>query len=432
MQIEPVCCGAANKNRGKRNKKKSIREMMEGMAASAMTMETVRVKPPRVLSVDMLRGITIALMILVNDPGDWGHVFGQLDHAPWNGWTLTDTVFPTFLFLVGASIVFSMKAREAKGDCRATQAGHIFLRFAKLALLAWALNFFPRMHWTMRIYGVLTRIALCYLLGALILLWVRRASVVAGIVAAILGGYWVLLRYMKVPGAGHPGIDFPFMDPMWNMTAWVDRCVSAWTLKWLHTGTLYQKTRDPEGLLSTLPAVASLLLGALVGKYMQRPEWGEPKNSMRSGMIAFGALLFVGGSLWGRWFPVNKNLWTSSYVLVMAGIATVVLALLNWLVDARERPWPAWLRVTTWPWFVFGSNAIAAFTVSIVIVKTMLFLKASGADGKTHSWWWYSYEDVFARHGSNEWTSLAFAASFVVVCFVPVWLLWRKKIFLRM
>jgi len=409
--------------------------MMDGMAASVMTVEMVSVKPGRVRSVDMLRGITIALMILVNDPGDWGHVFGQLDHSPWNGWTLTDVVFPTFLFLVGASIVFSMIAREGKGDCRKTQAGHIFLRFAKLVVLAWALGYFPRMHWTMRIYGVLMRIALCYLLGALVLLATRRVKVLVGIVAAILVGYWVLLRFVPVPGAGYPVRDFPLLDPMWNLTAWVDRGVSAWMLKWLHTGTLYQKTRDPEGLLSTLPAVATVLIGALVGIYMRRPEWmqGEAmRNRMRGGMIAFGGLMFLAGSVWGRWFPVNKNLWTSSYVLVMAGIATVVLALLNWLVDGREEPWPAWLRVTTWPWFVFGSNAIAAFTVSVVFVKAMLFFKASDASGQVHSLWWYSYQDVFARHGSNEWTSLAFAVSFVVVCFLPVWLLWRKRIFLRM
>jgi len=405
-----------------------------GMSSSAMTMGTAVVKPGRVLSVDVLRGITIALMILVNDPGDWGHVFGQLDHAPWNGFTLTDLVFPTFLFLIGASIVFSMKAREGKGDCRKTQAGHTFLRFAKLAVLAWALGFFPRMHWTMRIYGVLMRIALCYLVGALVLLASRRVKVIAGIVAVILVGYWVVLRYVKIPGVGHPGVDFPFMDPMWNMTAWVDRGVSAWMLKWLHTGRLYQKTRDPEGLLSTLSAVGSVLIGALIGMYMQRPEWLEKdkRNAMRSGMLALGGLMFLAGAVWGRWFPINKNLWTSSYVLVAAGIATIALAVLNWLVDGRSEPWPGWLRVTTWPWFVFGSNAIAAFTISVVFVKALLFFKITGADGTARSLWGLVYTDVFARHGSNEWTSLAFAVSFVVVCFLPVWLLWRKRIFLRM
>jgi predicted acyltransferase len=397
-------------------------------------------KPGRVLSVDMLRGMTIALMILVNDPGDWGHVFSQLDHAPWNGWTLTDLVFPTFLFLVGASIVFSMQARMAKGDCRKTQTGHIFIRFLKLAVLAWALNYFPRMHWTMRIYGVLMRIALCYLVGALIVLAVSnlreawRAKVLAGVVAAILVGYWALMRFVKVPGAGHPEVDFPLLDPMWNLAAYVDRGVSGWMMAHLHTGRLYQKTRDPEGLLSTLPAVGSVLVGALIGMWMRRPEWkkADERNGMRAAMLAMGGLLFLSGAVWGRWFPVNKNLWTSSFVLLAAGIGTMLLALLSWLVDYREQPWPEWLRVVTWPWFVFGSNAIAAFTISVVIVKTLIDVKHVDAAGKVRSMWWYAYYDVFARHGSNDWTSLAFAVTFVVVCFLPVWALWQKKIFLKM
>jgi predicted acyltransferase len=276
------------------------------------------------------------------------------------------------------------------------------------------------------------RIAFCYLIAALILLASRKAQVIVGLVAVLLAGYWLLLRWVKIPGVGHPGVDFPFMDPMWNMAAWVDRNVSAWTLKWLHTGTLYQKTRDPEGLLSTLPAVASVLIGALAGMYLRLPNWRTQRNAMFCGMMAWGGLMFVGGSAWGRWFPVNKNLWTSSYVLVMAGIATVLLALLHMQVDERGEPWPGWLRVLSWPWLVLGSNAIAAFTISIVIVKAMLFFKVTGEDGVRRTLWLLTYKEVFARHGSNEWTSLWFAVSFVAICFLPVWMLWRKKIFLRL
>lgn len=395
---------------------------------------TTRSGAQRVLSVDLLRGITIALMILVNDPGDWNHVFPQLDHSTWNGWTLTDLVFPTFLFLVGASIVFSMEARIARGDCRKTLAGGIFLRAAKLELLAWTLVFFPRMHWTMRLYGVLPRIAICYLLGALILLATRKVWALMVIVAAILLGYWLLLRFAAVPGAGHPGIDFPFMDMQLNLAAWIDRAVSAWSLKWLHTGTLFQKTRDPEGLLSTLPAVATVLIGALVGMWMRRPEWlqgAASRRGMRTGMLAMGAAMLLAGTVWGRWFPINKNLWTSSYVLLAAGIATMALALLNALVDGRPEPWPRWLRVTTWPWFVFGSNAIVAFTTSVVLVKGMMYFRVADSDGDKRSLLTASYEDVFARNHSTEWTSLAYAVCFVVVCFLPNWWLWRKKWFLK-
>jgi predicted acyltransferase len=409
--------------------------MMEGMAASGVD-GTAVVAPGRVVSVDVLRGMTIALMILVNDPGDWGHTFTQLDHAKWNGWTLTDMVFPTFLFLVGASIVFSMMARAAKGNCKATQAGHIFIRFAKLVVLAWVLSFFPRMHWTMRNYGVLTRIALCYLVGALILLATRKVRVILPLVVVILVGYWALMRFVPIPGAGHPVKDFPILDPMWNLAAWMDRGISAWMLKWLHTGRLYEGTRDPEGFLSTLPAVGTVLIGALVGMWMRRPEWAQgvaARSVMRLKMFAAGVAMFVAGTVWGLWFPVNKNLWTNSYVLVMAGMATVLLAVLNALVDQRPQPWPAWLRVATWPWLVFGSNAIAAFTVGIVFIKVLIYVHVGVTEaGKPRSLMSLVYHDVFARNGSNDWTSLAFAICFVAVCFLPVWVLWRKKIFLRM
>ena len=153
------------------------------------------------------------------------------------------------------------------------------------------------------------------------------------------------------------------------------------------------------------------------------------RNRMRNGMLAFGGLMFLLGSLWGRWFPVNKNLWTSSYVLVMAGIATMLLALMNWLVDGRPKPWPKWLQWTTWPWFVFGANAIAAYTTSVVLVKTLSLIKHTCADGKQRSLWSLSYLHGFSHGNSTQWTSLAFALAVVCVCFIPNWLLWRKKIF---
>ncbi|HEY4354591.1 MAG TPA: heparan-alpha-glucosaminide N-acetyltransferase domain-containing protein [Acidobacteriaceae bacterium] len=389
------------------------------------------VKAGRVLSIDVLRGLTIALMILVNDPGDWSHVFRQLDHAEWNGWTLTDLVFPTFLFLMGASMLFSLEARAERGNCKKTLAGHIFARAGKIFLLDLVLGYFPRMHWAgLRLFGVLSRIALCSLLGGLILLVTRKAKVIAGIVIALLIGYWVLLRWVPVPGVGMPGRDMPFMDKNLNLAAWIDRGFVAWTQRWLHTGTLYNKTRDPEGLLSTLPAVATTLLGALAGMWMRRSELSAAR--MRGALALAGAVAFLAGEIWSRWFPANKNLWTSSYVLISAGLAAMAVALCSWLVDERPQPWPAWLRAITTPWLIFGSNAIAAFTVSVVLVKTMLYFGHTGADGKHRNLWGLAYYRIFAAHGSTKWTSLAFAVSVVIVCFLPNWLLWRKKIFLRL
>jgi len=408
--------------------------MATSVVTQSATAESVVTKPQRILSVDVLRGLTIALMILVNDPGDWSHVFKQLDHAEWNGWTLTDLVFPTFLFLVGASIVFSMTARAARGNCKRTLTGRIFARAGKIFLLDLILTFFPAMHWThLRIYGVLTRIAWCYLIAALIVLATRRVRWLVLIVASLLVGYWILLRWVPVPGIGLPGRDVPFMDQNLNLAAWLDRSAIAWTQRWLHTGTLYNHTRDPEGLLSTLPAVATTLLGSLAGLAMQAASTGRVSwRSVRVRLMACGLAGIVAGEIWSRWFPINKNLWTSSYVLLAAGIAAVVLVLCSWLVDDRPQPWPGWLRVITWPWLVFGSNAIAAFTVSVVIVKTMLYLHGTGADGARRTWWYFLYWDGFGRAGSNDWTSLAFAVSFVAVCFLPVWFLWRKRIFLRL
>lgn len=372
-------------------------------------------------------------MILVNDPGDWKHVFGQLDHAEWNGWTMTDLVFPTFLFLMGASMLFSIAKREDAGDCKKTLAGHIALRSAKIFALDLVLAYFPRMNWSgLRLYGVLTRIALCALLGGLILLATRKARNLVLIVAALLIGYWILLRFVPVPGAGMPVRDIPFMDQQQNLAAWLDRGFTAWTQKWLHTGTLYNKVRDPEGILSTLPAVGTTLLGALTGMWMRvgRVERGAAR--MRGLLAIAGVVSFLTGTLWGHWFPVNKNLWTSSYVLVAAGIAALVLAFCSWLVDDRPHPWTRSFRFAVEPWLIFGSNSIIAFTTSVVLVKLLIYFKTTGADGRQRAVINSIYHDVFARHGSTEWTSLAYAVCFVLVCFLPNLLLWHRKVFFRL
>jgi predicted acyltransferase len=395
--------------------------------------------PPRVLSVDLLRGLTIALMILVNDPGDWSHVFAPLDHATWNGWTLTDLVFPTFLFLMGASIVFSLDSRVKKGDCRKTLSGHVILRTIKIFILQFVLVFFPRMHWTrMRIYGILSRIALCYLLAGLVLIATMklksRVRMLVGVIVLLLVGYWIFLRWVPVPGAGFPVRDIPFLDRSLNLTAWIDRGTMAWTQRWFHTGRLYLQTSDPEGLLSTLPAVASTLLGALAGLWMRRPNGrrgSEPLRRMQLGLALAGLLAILAGEIWSLWFPINKNLWTSSFVLLSAGWTALALAALSWLVDRRPEPWPRWLRVTTWPWFVFGSNAIVAYAVSEILVKICFYIQLADGDGSKHALWSLIYTKIFAPSQSTEWTSLAFAISVVVVCFLPNWWLWHKKWFLK-
>jgi predicted acyltransferase len=419
--------------------------------------------PARVLSIDVLRGLTIALMILVNDPGDWAHTYTQLDHAPWNGFTLTDFVFPNFLFLVGASIIFSLQSRIARGESKKTLALHILRRAFLIFAVKMFLTAFPYFHYThFRIYGVLTRIALCYLAAGLICLVTQRARTLIAITAALLLGYWALLRFVPIPGIGTPTHDFPILDPDRNLTAWLDRAISAFTQRTIHTGTLYEHTRDPEGLLSTLPAIATTLIGSITALWLRRVtsqsvtsnachsdpehvEGEEPPHFARSapaitparclnGLTAWALLSVTAAIIWNLTFPINKNLWTSSYVLYSAGWSLLTLALCYWLIDMRRLNKTPAGKVLLWPWLVFGSNAITAFVVSNLVVKIMLWIKVSDSfstTGKPVTAWFWTYRHLFARDGSSNVTSLIFAIAVVVVCFLPNWLLWRKKIFLK-
>jgi predicted acyltransferase len=389
-------------------------------------------------------------MILVNDPGDWAHTYTQLDHAKWNGFTLTDFVFPNFLFLVGVSIIFSLQSRIARSASgmldkatKKTLALHILRRALLIFAIKMFLTAFPYFHYThFRIYGVLTRIALCYLVAGLICLVTQRVRTLAAITASLLIGYWILMRFVPVPGFGTPTHDFPVLDPDRNLTAWLDRAISAFTQSTIHTGTLYEHTRDPEGLLSTLPAIATTLIGCLTGLWLRRVE---TRNQYRisssitpvrclNGLISFALLSVVAARLWNPSFPINKDLWTSSYVLVSAAGSLLTLALCYWLIDIRRLNNTPGGKVLLWPWLVFGSNAITAFVISNLIVKIMLWIKVSDSfstTGKPVTAWFWTYRHLFARNGSTNVTSLAFAIAVVAACFLPNWYLWRKRIFLK-
>jgi predicted acyltransferase len=381
----------------------------------------------RITSIDALRGLTVAFMIMVNDPGDWGHVYAPLDHAAWNGFTPTDLVFPTFLFLVGCAIVFSIESRLAKGVPRRAIALQILRRAAIIFAIKLFLSAYPHFHLThLRLYGVLTRIALCYLAGGLIFLYVRSVKALAGITFALLIGYWILMRFVPIPGLGMPVRDFPILDHDRNLTAYIDRSVSAWTERWLHTGRLYEGTRDPEGLLSTLPAIATTLFGILTALWLRTTRRAIP-------LVVAALISLALGLLWNPWFPINKNLWTSSYVLFAGGWSLLLLALMYRLFDARQfQHRSSFAGAVLWPMQVFGANALTAYIFSEFLVETLIWIKRPpDPQGHIRTVWAWLYFHLFARNGSTENTSLAFAAAFVVVCFLPNWLLWRRKIFLR-
>ncbi len=399
--------------------------------------------PQRVLAVDVLRGLTIALMILVNDPGDWTRTYAQLDHSRWSGFTLTDLVFPTFLFLVGLSTILSLKTRLARGASRASLARNIVRRSVTIFLIDLFIAAFPFFHLThLRLYGVLTRIAICYFVVGMLCLWTRRAATLLGVTAALLIGYWLLMRFVPVPGFGVPAHNVPLLDPDRNLAAVWDRAITAWTQRTLHTGVLYEHTRDPEGLLSTLPAIATTLIGSLTALWLGRvetvPELQTPRSitpqACLRGLLLGSVLCLASGRLWNLIFPINKKLWTSSYVLYAAGLSLLGLALCYWLVDVlRLQHRSPVARAALWPWLVFGSNAITAYAFAELLVEVLVNIRVHDAWAPAHpanvmSW---TYHHVFARSGSTVNTSLAFALVYVLICFVPNLILWRKRIFLR-
>ena len=378
----------------------------------------------RLLSIDVLRGLTIAFMIMVNNNGGDG-AWAQMHHAARIGFTATDLVFPTFLFTAGASIVFAFAAREKRGASRSQIAWHTTRRAAILFALGIVVNGFPFFHLDhLRIYGVLQRIAVCYLAVALFYLWDRRVWTKFAALAAVLLTYWVLMQWVPVPGAGMPGRDIPFLDKDQNLVAWLDRQ--------LMPGHLYEErpnhdTRDPEGLLSDLPAMGTALLGLLAGIWLRSARTPRHKSL---GLAAFAASCLATGYLWSLWFPLNKKLWTSSYVLVAAGWSLAILAFVYWALDDRAWGRAGFSKRLIWPWLVFGSNAIAAYMISELLPGIIENLPFSTAGHKTDALAW-AHNNVMGLIPDPGWEAFAYSVTFAAICFVPVWILYRKKIFIK-
>jgi predicted acyltransferase len=372
--------------------------------------------PGRLSSLDIFRGVTIAAMILVNDPGTWKAVYWPLEHSKWSGWTPTDLVFPFFLFIVGVSMVFSFASRLERGKTRASLMVHVLRRGVLLFALGVFINGFPN-HYnpaTLRIEGVLQRIALCYVIASIIFLWARPKARMIAIVVC-LAGYWVLMRYVPVPGFGVPTHGFPLLDPYRNLTAWVDRKILM--------GHLYNRINDPEGALSTIPAVASTLLGIFVGEWL-RSDRAQTHKTL--GLVGAGILCFAGGELWNIWFPINKNLWTSSFVLLTGGLAMIGLAFCYWIFDVRK----VRIRLSTF-FLVFGMNAITGYALSELLDASLVSIPLHSAKfGATTLQGWI-YNSLFAPFAKPLNASLLFAIAYVVVCWIPLWVLYRKRIFLK-
>jgi predicted acyltransferase len=373
----------------------------------------------RLLSVDVLRGLTIAFMILVNNNGNEAAAYWPLKHSAWNGCTPTDLVFPTFLFLVGITTVFSTASRLSKGATKQSLFLHVLRRSIILYLLGLVVNSFPYFHLhTMRFYGVLPRIAICYLITAsLYLISPGWRSKVALAVAA-LAGYWILMRYVPVPGYGIPGHDVPLLDHDANLTAWLDRQI-------FPASHLYERTRDPEGLLSTIPAVATTLLGLVTGIWLRTQRTLSAKVV---GIAIAGLSGVLLGGLWNLSFPINKKLWTSSYVLFAGGVSLLLLALCLLIVDLRKKS-PAEPPSSSLfePLLVFGTNAISAYVFSELLQSTFsAFYPTHGLNLQQTL-----YRSIVRIAPNPAFASLLYSLGFVGVCWLFVLVLYRRRIFVR-
>jgi predicted acyltransferase len=366
----------------------------------------------RMQSLDVFRGMTVAGMILVNNPGTWGAIYSPLEHAEWHGWTPTDLVFPFFLFIVGVSITLALGRRaETAGSKR-----DLYWKIVRRSLIIFGLGLFlagfPSFPLaTIRIPGVLARIAVCYLCASVIFLntdWRKQVYVAAG----LLLGYWALMTLVPVPGFGAGLLG----SKEGNLAAYVDRAVFGRHI-WSQ-GKVY----DPEGLLSTLPAIVTTLAGVLTGHLLRSRRDGFEKVSA---MFVAGVACVVAGWVWNYWFPVNKALWTSSYVLLTAGMALQLLAACYWLVDLKGyRRWAT-------PFVVFGTNALAVFFLTGLCPRLVNWIKVTGADGKPEGLLGYLYQTLFASWMTPINASLAYAICFVLVWLGLMWLLYRKNIFIK-
>ena len=379
-----------------------------------------RAAPTRLLSLDVFRGLTIAGMLLVNDPGSWGAIYPPLEHSAWNGWTPTDVIFPFFLFIVGVTTHLSLTSRRAHGATDREIVLQILRRGGIIILLGWLMAGFPYYPLTriteIRFGGVLPRIGVCYILGASLTMKTTLKQQVV-ILAVLLYGYWFLQTLVPVPGYHEIGA-LLLNRPEATLSAWLDRTVLGLPHLWVGS-----KTWDPEGILSTVPAIGTVILGVFTGRWLTKKDM--PIEERLNGIFVVGAIAMVVGMMWNWSFPINKSLWTSSYVMFTGGMAAIALAASVWIIDVKG------VRRGTKPFVIYGMNPILAYVGSGVMARIIYSLIMVSYGGKTVPLETAIYEAAFASWLSPRNASLGFA-----VCVVLFWLgiltvLYRRKIFLK-
>jgi len=374
----------------------------------------------RFISLDVFRGATIAAMILVNNPGSWDYVYPQLRHAEWHGWTFTDWIFPFFLFIMGVAIAFSFPKRIQKGQSKGQLLFHALRRSLILFFLGLLINGFPFglipghefSLATWRIPGILQRIALCYLAVSFIFLFSDKRQMVIWIFG-LLSGYWLLVRFVPISGFASGTL-----DPLGNLCWFIDsRLLVGHTWEFAPVPGF-----DPEGILSTIPAIASTLTGILCGQWLLSSRSNEEKTIWMF-ITGHGSLLL--GILLNNWFPINKNLWSSSYVIFMTGWALICLAIIFWLVDVKG------YQKLSKPFVILGLNAILIFTFSELLAMILWVISWKTPDGTSISMHDYLYEHYFESWIDPINASLLFAIVFVMLMYFQAWLLYKRGWFLK-
>ena len=388
----------------------------------------------RLISLDVFRGLTVAGMILVNDPGTWSAIYPPLEHAEWHGWTPTDLIFPFFLFIVGITTHLSLSARRERGDDERVLIKQILRRGAIIFLLGLIMAAFPFYHtgtiegiaeptlWQrivyradhVRILGVLPRIGLVYIFAALLTLRTTLKQQVI-ILVALLYGYWFVMTLIPVPGHGMGQLMLGSKTD--NLAAYVDRLIL--TTKHTWSGSV---TFDPEGPLSTIPAIGTAMLGVLAGRWIKQPR---PLVERLAGLFAAGCLGMVVGLMWNWSFPINKSLWTSSYVLFTAGMGCAALATIMWLIEVHNIRW--WTK----PFVIYGVNPIVAFVGSGMLARIIYSLWKIDYKGTPTPVEAVIYQEFFAPFFEPRTASLFMALATVLFWFAILAVLYRKRIILK-
>ncbi|MEW6060418.1 MAG: DUF5009 domain-containing protein [Bacteroidota bacterium] len=380
-------------------------------------------KHERLVSLDAFRGFTIAGMILVNNPGSWSHIYPQLAHAEWHGWTFTDWIFPFFLWIVGVAMTFSFDVRKSRGDSKEKLLRNVLRRSVIIFALGLFLAGFPfgllwnhHFSWeTIRIPGVLQRIAICYFAASLVYLYTSmRGQIIA--IGALFVSYWLMMFYIPVPeiGAG-------LFEKGKNFAAYIDSLIlngHMWSVS---------KTWDPEGIISTIPAIATTLFGAITGDYLRTSEHSKTEKS--AWMFVFGAGFLLLGAFLDMWMPINKSLWTVSYSIFMNGWALCIFSIFYFLIDAKG------IKKWAYPFVVYGMNAIFIFVLSGVVGRAMGLWKFTVQlnDGSTADLPLKTIimQNIFEPYFSPLNASLMHAVVWIVAMYVIVWIMYKKKWFVK-